>query len=443
MPSEKSPLTQLVDIRRDELPQALLMFAYFFLVITTFAILKPLKAGLFFEFYDKTGFSLLGWRMTPAQAELLAKVLNMVVAFVAATVFSFLSRSLRRQQLTYVFSAFIIACCFLFTLVIESPSGPTVWSFYFFGDLYSTVMVATFFAFLNDSFAPEKAKRLYGLIGLGGVSGGAFGATLLAARIQELSLVEWLWVCLVVGVVIVFTAGAAGRLFARTPLPQTPEDEAETSQKDNPVTAGAKLVLRSRYLLSIVAIVGLYEMVSTTMDFQFKSAMSHFLDGPEIGVQFANVAAISNWVSLFVQLFLTSFVMTRFGVGRALLVLPATALLGSVGFLITPLLATGTALYISDNGFNNSINQSAKEVLYTPTGRKEKYQAKAFIYMFVIRFSKALGVGINLAITMIFTGFESVRWLSLISAMILVAWIRIVHFAGREFDRRASEHPSL
>ncbi len=75
------------------------------------------------------------------------------------------------------------------------------------------------------------------------------------------------------------------------------------------------------------------------------------------------VAAISNWVSFFVQIFLTSFVMTRFGVGIALLVLPGMALAGSVSFLFTPLLIAGSALYICDNGFNNSINQSSKEIL--------------------------------------------------------------------------------
>ena len=47
-----------MDIRREELPLALLMFGYFFLVITTFWILKPLKKGLFIEFYDEQGFAL-------------------------------------------------------------------------------------------------------------------------------------------------------------------------------------------------------------------------------------------------------------------------------------------------------------------------------------------------------------------------------------------------
>jgi AAA family ATP:ADP antiporter len=118
------------------------------------------------------------------------------------------------------------------------------------------------------------------------------------------------------------------------------------------------------------------------------------------------------------------------------------ALAGSVGFLFTPVLLTGSALYIFDNGFNNSINQSSKEVLYVPTTRVEKYQAKAFIDMFVQRLAKAVAVGLSLAITTLFVGFGSVRWLSLVTALILVAWISIVRFAGKEFEKISGKPPS-
>ena len=38
-----NPLKQIMDIRREEAPMTLLMFLYFFLVIATFWILKPIK----------------------------------------------------------------------------------------------------------------------------------------------------------------------------------------------------------------------------------------------------------------------------------------------------------------------------------------------------------------------------------------------------------------
>jgi AAA family ATP:ADP antiporter len=48
-----NPLKQIMDIRREEVPQALLMSTYFFLVIATFWVLRPLKTGLFVQFYDQ------------------------------------------------------------------------------------------------------------------------------------------------------------------------------------------------------------------------------------------------------------------------------------------------------------------------------------------------------------------------------------------------------
>ncbi len=139
------------------------------------------------------------------------------------------------------------------------------------------------------------------------------------------------------------------------------------------------------------------------------------------------------------QFFFASFILTRFGQTVALLVMPLAAQGGSVGFMIIPGLLVGSSLNTLDNGFNYSINQSAKELLYTATSRVEKYSAKAFIDMFVQRFAKALAVGLSLAITAFFAGFESVRWLSLLTAAILLAWIFIARFAGRTFDELTDE----
>jgi AAA family ATP:ADP antiporter len=432
MSESTNPFKAFLNIRREELPQVLLMFSYFFLVITTFWILKPLKKSIFVQFYRDAGFQFFGVTMDAAQAELIAKVANMFVALAAATVFAYFSQWFRRQQLTYVFSAFILACYLYFIWTIHEPGGQTVWAFYFFGDLYSTLMVATFFAFLNDSVDPAKAKRVYGLIGLGGVAGGALGSTTVAAKISDLTMQQWLWICVAVAVAIVGIAATAGGLFTRE---QPVLAQPKKTKTENPATAGARLVFQSRYLMSIVAIVGLYEMVSTIMDFQFTSTVAHYLQGPAIGAHFSKVFAFTNWIALIVQFFLTSFVMTRYGVGAALLFLPVTALLGSAGFLFAPALLVGSFLNTADNGFSYSINQSAKEVLYVPTSSEEKYQAKAFIDMFIQRFAKALAVGLSLIITFSFKGFESIRWLSLATILILVLWIAIARYAGREFSR--------
>ncbi len=427
-----NPLKAVFTVERSELPFALLMFAYFFLVITSFWILKPIKKSLFIEHYDQSGFDLLGLLLTASQAEQIAKVLNMVVAFLAVVVFSWLANRFRRQQLTFIFTAFFLASYVAYTFVIDDPGGLTVWSFYLFGDLFSTLMVATFFAFLNDSVTPDAAKRLYGLVGLGGVTGGAFGSITVAGFIRSVDTAGWLWIAFGVGLAIVLVAFAAGRLVADS-APATPAAQPEPEVGGNPALDGARLVFRSPYLLAIVAIVGIYEIVSTILDFQFTATVAHYLQGPAIGAQFATVFAITNTVAFLVQLFLTSLIMTRLGVGIALLVLPVAILCGSAGFMILPILWMGSLLNTADNGFSYSINQSAKESLYVPTTKEEKYKAKAFIDMFLQRFAKALAVGISLGVTVVFTDFESIRWLSAVTVPLILIWLFAARYAGRRF----------
>ncbi|MGB7031564.1 MAG: Npt1/Npt2 family nucleotide transporter, partial [Syntrophobacteria bacterium] len=264
---------------------------------------------------------------------------------------------------------------------------------------------------------------------------GVFGTSTVRVLIARINTVGWLWIAFGLGLVILAVAMGAGRLVDRNPPPEPePEiSEPEPQRESNPAIEGARLVFSSPYLLSIVAIVGLYEIVSTVMDFQFTSTIAHYLNGPAIGEQFATVFAITNVVSMLVQLLLTSFVMSRLGVGVALMFLPIAVLAGSMGFTVLPILWVGSSLNTVDNAFSYSINQSAKESLYVPTTKDEKYKAKAFIDMFVQRFAKAVAVGVSLGITSVFKDFSSIRWLSGFTIPIIIIWIFAVRYAGRKF----------
>ena len=235
------------------------MFSYFFLVITSFWILKPLKKSIFIQYYDQTGFQLFSWVMKASQAELLAKVLNMLVAFAAVIIFTWLVRHFKREKLTLIFCGFFVLCYVAFMGVINNPSAVSVWSFYVYGDMFNTIMVTTFFAFLNDSVTAGAAKRLYGLIVLGAVIGGVFGTSFLRAWINYLDTAEWLGICSVLAIIIGTTALSAGRLVNKKEL-TLPAAQPDTQEKNgNPALDGARLVFKSKYLLSIVGILGLYE----------------------------------------------------------------------------------------------------------------------------------------------------------------------------------------
>ncbi len=433
----KDILKSIQDIRREELPKALLMFAYFFLVITIFWVLKPMKKGVFISFYQESGFDLFGWQMAASQAEQLAKVLNMVVAAIAVTIFTLLSRRFTRQKLVFTWSLFFIVCFILYSGLITRPSGAVAWTFYLFGDLFSTVMVVLFWAFLNDIVYADEAKRLYGIVGLGGVLGGWFGSGIVAALVKKVGQSPLLLACVGGASLIMLIAYLVGRIAetqeASTPATQESQPKTQSPKKDNAAIEGAKLVFASKYLLAIAAIIGFYEIVSSIMDFQWTQSVASTISGEDIGSYFGSVYFVTNSVAVFVQFFLTSLVMRRFGVGKALLFLPFAALGSSAGFLIFPILMIGNALSVSDNALNYSINQSSKETLYVPTTPEVKYRAKAFIDMFVQRFAKVIAVAINLIVTAAI-GIGGIRWLSFASMAILIVWIIAVRFAGRQFE---------
>ena len=435
-----NPMKVVADLEPGERSFTITMFAYLFLVTATFWILKPLKKALFIQYYDANGVTLAGWHLEAAEAELIAKLLNMLVAIAAVAVFTWVAQRLRRQALSMAFAGAFVVAFALYTVVLAHPGDASVWSFYLFGDLFSTIMVAAFFAFLNDSVSPEAAKRLYGPIVAGGVGGGVFGALVLSAWIERLTPPQWLGVCCAMGTAIGVTAWLAGRAHrALPPASRSPEHAASAAPARNPAIAGAALVLRSRYLLAVVAIVTLYEIVSTVMDFQFTSTVAHYFEGPAIGKHLSRVFAITNVVSLLVQVFVTGTVMSRLGVGTALLVLPAAAFGASAAFLTAPTLLLGSFLNTADNALNYSINQSAKEALYTPTTPDEKYAAKAFIDMFGQRFAKTIGVGASLAMSQWFHDFASVRWLSFVSIAVIAVWAAAARYAGRTFRERSGE----
>lgn len=424
-----------LDCRAGERVFSAAMSICFFLVISTFWILKPLKKTAFIGQFDEVGVDLLAWHASASEAELVAKILNMVVAFAAVVVFTWLARRYQRQRLVHIFSGFFIVCLIGYTFALGRPSDGTVWTFYLFGDLFSTLMVATFFAFLNDSVSPDAAKRLYGIVGLGGVVGGVVGSTFVSVWVDAVSPAAWLWICVGSTLGIMLAAEVAARFAPRLEAARVAEPvDAGEAAAGSAALEGARVVFRSKYLLSIVAIVGLYEIASTITDFMFTTTITHYLSGPDIGRQFSRVFALTNWVSMFVQFFLTSLVMTRWGMTAALLVLPVALLAGSSAFLVLPVLWTGSLLNTADNGFSYSINQSAKEALYVPVARAERYQAKAFIDMFGQRAAKAVAVLVSLGVSSMMTDFASVRWLALVNAAIVVVWIVAARYAGRAFQ---------
>jgi AAA family ATP:ADP antiporter len=82
--------------------------------------------------------------------------------------------------------------------------------------------------------------------------------------------------------------------------------------------------------------------------------------------------------------------MNRLGVGAALLVLPVIGVLGFAALYFThsregAALAIVTVCLIAWRGLSHATQRPAREALYVPTERVEKYKAKSFTDTFAFR----------------------------------------------------------
>ncbi|MBN2343350.1 MAG: MFS transporter [Deltaproteobacteria bacterium] len=425
------------------------MSLQFFFIIGVFWILKPLKKALFIQQYDSQPFTFFHWSMSAAQTELLAKNMNLLAAFAAMVFFIALAKRFTRHVLLTIASVLSIAGAVILSIWLQTETAASVWALYIFGDLFNMFMLAAFFAFLNDSVSAHQAKRLFGFIIFGGVLGGAVGSSLTRGLISHLQMHYWFAICIGMITAVIALAWASAKQLCHINHPSRLSQESADKKIDTAScredhstesktsgTPGIRQLLRSRYIMSIAAIVASYEIVSSIIDFQFSAAVSHFLDGPAIGAYFSTVYMMVNIVSLSIQLFATGLVMRKLGVTHALLFLPISLLLGSVSFLIAPILLVGALLCIFDNGLNYSMNQSAKESLYIPVHASRKYNAKAIIDIFTQRSAKAVGVNLTLLLSAVL----SFRWLAAMSVCIIVFWIASAVYAGRRFDTLTDNH---
>ncbi len=446
---------EFFDIRAGEWPKALGLSLYFFLVIAIFWILKPIKRGLIISYFGEHPIHLAGWMLSGAQAEQLGKVINMFVAFAIVGIFTWLVRRVARHHLIVIFCGAFGALFLVFGTIIdqiEALGQGGVWTFYVTGDIWTTVMVASFWAFANDLSTGDQAERLYGIVGLGGVVGGFVGATVVSGLVEQMGRATLVYACLAPTAVIAALAVAIHRYetardeneaAASDEEPCCPEEEAVSEAEENAFLEGGKLVFCSKYLLGIAGVLAIYEMVSNIVDFQLAMIVEEQITADsERDAFFGLVGQATSLVSIGVQLFLTSFVMKRYSVKAALLFLPIAILAGTMGFVALPTLVFVGFMSVSDNALNYSINQSAKEALYTPTTQDEKYKAKSFIDMFVQRAAKVASVGLNLGLTALV--ITDPRWLSVAVGVLLVAWIAVIRFLGDRYEeRKEGKEPAI
>ncbi len=157
---------------------------------------------------------------------------------------------------------------------------------------------------------------------------------------------------------------------------------------------------------------------------------------------FASIDMWTGIATVAAQIFLTGRLMSRFGVGVTLAVLPLVTLLGfaclALGFRFPELLDVAMVIIVFEalrRASNYAVSRPAREVLYTVVPRREKYRAKNAIDTFVYRTGDQVGIiafaqlikPLGPALTCVLTVPLAVGWLMLALWLGLVQRRRAAH----------------
>lgn len=306
-----------------------------------------------------------------------------------------------------------------------------VWAVFILVDIYSTVMVAIFWTYTNDVVTHQEADRLYGPIGLGGILGGIAGGVIVDVLVTSVGPVDMLLVC----VALVLLGGGLGWLTEAILKPAPRVLVPVSTTLDAPprragALEGAREVLRSRYLLAIVAMVVAYEFAAAVTDFVINVVFERTFESEVIIAQmYGRLGWIVSGTALVSQLLIVPRLMPF--KRAALLVSPLVMLSATLAFAFAPVVAMAIVLAASDRGLNYSLQQVAKESLYVPLNDAQKYKAKAFIDVVVDRAGKALS-SVALLFIIAVQGVSIGTCVALAVAALLV-WVFAASALGRAY----------
>lgn len=409
---------RLFDIREGEELRALLMFLYSFLVILSLMIVKPVCTALFLSEFG---------------ASQLPYVFILVALFAAASS-SFYSRLLKQVQLhrlirgtlkSVIYTLLVLRCLFF----LDYLQSWAFYAFYIIVAIFAVMSASQFWILANMVFNAREAKRLFGFIGAGAITGGILGgyATNLLAPI--LGSENLIFLCAAFLSICIFLVKVIWKENIRHHVNTRFRQQREASKvSDHPF----KLIINSRHLTILAGMVGIGVLTARLVEFQFSAiASQRITDEDQLTAFFGFWLSNLNLISLLVQLFFTRRVVGVFGVGTSLFFLPVAILIGALAVLVSPTLWSAILIKMNDGSLKNSINKAGLELLSLPIPTEIKNQAKTFIDVSVDSFASGVS-GVVLAVFTAGLGV-SVRTISIIIVFVIIGWIYLANMVRKEY----------
>ena len=411
---------RLLNLRTGESRFALFLFSYYFLILASYGVGKLARDSLFLDRFraDQLPYVYLA---------------NAVLVSIVIAVYLRIARRVRLEPL-------LIGCLLVFVaMALISWWGLFLfrwdWLFpalYIWVGIFGGLAIAQVWTLANFMLTTREAKRIFGLVGSGGITGGIFGAFLgriLPGRFGTESLLIPMAVFLCICAFLVAMAWRwhwTGGTEATEDRIATPEDSPRS------LLESFHIVRSSSHLRSIAALICLTSIVSEIVKWQFMAEAKEVYVDTDAFTSFLGLFHLGAYgLALTAQLLLTSRLLQRFGVGITLFVLPITLALGSVGVLLTGTIGAMIFLRGSDNIIRYSLDSAAVQLLYLPVPSRIKLQVKSFIDVVVFRAGEATAALIILVFaTYLGFGPRYVGWLSLV---FLTLWVFVARQARREY----------
>ena len=302
---------------------------------------------------------------------------------------------------------------------------------YLWTAMVGVLLVSQFWSFAGLRLDPRQARRLFAVVGAGGILGSVAGGQIArwTASASFGSRPAGPWAALLAAAFLLLILAAAlafsgswlrpGAARARTRPHPTPS-----------AVSGFAMAKNSKYLQCLSLGMLLAALVAQIVDLQFAWVVEqHTTSLEQRTAAFGNLYSVMGLAALFFQLAFTARIHRHLGMGFALRVLPTANGIGSAFFLFAAFLAPGLmaaavwGLKIAENGLRYSLEQATRELLFLPIPESQRAQAKAFVDVFVQRAAKGLAAVVLLSVTFGRLSVPNTAWLALITVAV---WLWVV-----------------
>lgn len=364
---------------------------YFFCLLTGYYVLRPVRdaMGASDDVLAVFPASLVQWasHMGISLGDFTLQVLFtgtfLCMVLLQPIYGALVSRYPRRVFLPLLYLAFIVCLLFFYWAFREELPGRGA-AFFIWVAVFNLFAVSVFWSYMADVFSNEDAKKVYGYIGAGGTIGALAGPLITRLLAERIGIGNLLLVSAGFLAICLFTILRLRR-FALT-REQRQRDASGEQAMGGSVLAGLRLVW-SDPLLRALAVLMFFGVGVGTLLYNEQAAIARqfFPEDAARTAYYANIDLAVNVLTIFVQVFLTRWLMRRYGIAP-LLLLPAIAIL--IGFSLlaaSPLPLLVAVVQVMTRSGEFSLAKPARETLYTRVSRESRYKAKAVVDTVVYR----------------------------------------------------------